>query len=159
METLIGNLFTCRWYIACEHIRIWMLFFNPLSDDVEYTPHDTVVASDSCKSGHSKNYEIFFWHKSVKFPTKWCTKLCNSVDIYFQYFDQKNALAVKGLRESAMRKYIKYFIELKRLLGESCYSFPKSVVVFEIQSQNLYNFVAILQMISTNLDLWLCMPY
>ena len=31
--------------------------FNPLSANVEYIRHDTVVTSDSCNSGHNENYE------------------------------------------------------------------------------------------------------
>ena len=30
---------------------------NPLSANVGYIRHDTVVTSDSCNSGHSENYE------------------------------------------------------------------------------------------------------
>ena len=37
-----------------------LIFFNPLSADVEYTPHETVDASDSCNSGHSENYDKNF---------------------------------------------------------------------------------------------------
>ena len=57
---------------------------NPLSANPEYTPHDTVVTSDSCNSGHSENYELFFdvLVKELKFPTKWYTKLCNLVDLF-----------------------------------------------------------------------------
>ena len=38
---------------------------NPLTTNVKYTWHDTVVTSDSCNSGHSENYEIF-WHFRVR---------------------------------------------------------------------------------------------
>ena len=48
-----------------EILCIWYAkkISKPLSTDVEYTPHDIVVASDDCNSGHS---EIFFWKKTTK---------------------------------------------------------------------------------------------
>ena len=33
------------------------ILFNLLSADVEYTPYDTVVASESSNTGHSENYD------------------------------------------------------------------------------------------------------
>ena len=55
---------------------------NPLSANVGYIRHDTVVTSDICNSGHSKNDETFltFSWKSLKLSTKWYTKLCILVD-------------------------------------------------------------------------------
>ena len=82
---------------------------NPLSANVGYIRHDTVVTSDSCNSGHSENYEniLTFSCKSLKFSTKWYTKLCILVDpflrncvkfsIFFLKKAQKKALALKGL--------------------------------------------------------------
>ena len=56
-------------------------FFNLLSANVEYTLHETVITSDSCNSGHSKNYETLILScKSLKFPTKWYRTLWNSVE-------------------------------------------------------------------------------
>ena len=93
--------------------KISSLFFciNPLTTNVKYTRHDTVVTSNSCNSGHSENYESFltFSCKSLKFPTKWYTKLCNLVDPFlrncvtksnFQYLKKnwpKKAPVLKGL--------------------------------------------------------------
>ena len=50
---------------------------NPLSANVEDTPREAVATSDSCNCGHSENYEkeLTFSCKSLKFPTKWYTKL------------------------------------------------------------------------------------
>ena len=52
---------------------------NPLSTNEENTPHDTVVTSESCNSEHSENMKkiLTFSCKSMKFPTKCYTKLCN----------------------------------------------------------------------------------
>ena len=73
---------------------------NPLSANVEYIRHDTVVTSDSCNSGHSENYEkiLIFSCKSLKFSTEWYTKFCILVDPFlrncvtksnFRYFKKK----------------------------------------------------------------------
>ena len=61
-------------------------FLNPLSANVGYIRHDTVVTSDSCYSGHSQNYEkcLTFLCKSLKFSTKWYTKLCILVDPFLR---------------------------------------------------------------------------
>ena len=63
-------------------IVCYIFCFNPLSAIVGYIRHDTVVTSDSCNSGHSQNYEklLTFSCKSLKFSTKWYTKLCILVD-------------------------------------------------------------------------------
>ena len=60
--------------------------FNPLSANVGYIRHDTVVTSDSCNSGHSQNYvEILkFSCKSLKFSSNWYTKLCILVDPFLR---------------------------------------------------------------------------
>ena len=68
--------------------------------------HEIVATSDSCNSGHSENYEeiLTFSYKSLKFSTKWYTKLCILVDPFLQsqifdiYFKkaQKKALHLKG---------------------------------------------------------------
>ena len=54
------------------------LFLKSLSANVEFTPHDTVVTSDRCNSGHK------IMKKSMKFPTKWCNKLCNLLDLFLR---------------------------------------------------------------------------
>ena len=99
---------------------------NPLSANVGYIRHDAMVTSDSCNSGHSENYEISltFSCKSLKFSTKWYTKLCILVDPFlrncvaksnFRYFFKKKpkkALALKGLRyvnPDMIYIYIYYF--------------------------------------------------
>ena len=59
---------------------------NPLSANVGYIRHDTVVTSDSCNSGHSENYERcsqILW-KRIKFATKWYTELCILVDTFLR---------------------------------------------------------------------------
>ena len=55
---------------------------NTLSANDVYTRDDTVATSDSCNSGHIENYEksLTFSCTSLKFLTKWYTKLCNLVD-------------------------------------------------------------------------------
>ena len=40
---------------SCE--RYGKCFVNPLSANVGYIRHDTVVTSDSCNSRHSENYD------------------------------------------------------------------------------------------------------
>ena len=88
--------------------------FNPLSANHEHIQNDTVITSDSCNSGHSENYEqiLTFSYKSLKFSTKWYTKLCILVDPFlrncvaktnFRSFflkkgNKKKALALKGLK-------------------------------------------------------------
>ena len=47
----------------------WRVKF--LSVNMEYTPHDTVIALDSCNSGHSENYDNKLKTNWMKFPTKW----------------------------------------------------------------------------------------
>ena len=56
-----------------------------LQPTLGYTRHDTVITWD-CNSGHSDNYEeiMTFSCKSLKFPTKWYRKLCNSVDLFLR---------------------------------------------------------------------------
>ena len=74
------------WTKKMEFEKFSFFLFNPLTTNVKYTWHDTVVTSDSCNSGHSENYENFltFLSKSLKFPTKWYTKLCNLVDPFLR---------------------------------------------------------------------------
>ena len=50
----LGNLFR-NTVLTC--IGAVSIFLNPLSGNVGYIRHDTVVTSDSCNSGHSENYE------------------------------------------------------------------------------------------------------
>ena len=53
-----------------KHMGLRLLKFTPLSANVQYTWHDTLRTA------------VTFWHfscKSLKFPTKWYTELCNSV--------------------------------------------------------------------------------
>ena len=57
--------------------------FNPLSANVGYIRHDTVVTSDSCNSRHSERI-LTFSCKSLKFSTKWYTKLCILVDPFLR---------------------------------------------------------------------------
>ena len=60
---------------------------NPLSANPVHIRNDTVVTSDNCNSGHSENYEnvLTFSCKSLKFSTKWYTKLCILVDPFLFY--------------------------------------------------------------------------
>ena len=65
--------------ISCYYLKFICFFpacwrilknpLNPLSANVGYIRHDTVVTSDSCNSGHSENYEklLTFSCKSFKF--------------------------------------------------------------------------------------------
>ena len=66
---------------------------EPLSADVEYTLHETVVASDSFNSGHGRNSEksLIFSCKNLKFPMAY-TKLCNSVDSFLRNCVRKSRL-------------------------------------------------------------------
>ena len=59
---------------------------NPLSANVGYIRHDTVVTSDSCNSEHSENYKkiLTFSCKSLKVSTKWFTKLCILIDLFLR---------------------------------------------------------------------------
>ena len=41
-------------------------FLSPLSANIGYIRHDTVVTLDSCNSGHCENYENIFWHFRVR---------------------------------------------------------------------------------------------
>ena len=50
------------------------LEINPLSTNIEYTPHDTGATSDSCNSRHSENYESLF------------TFTCKTLQIGIQHF-------------------------------------------------------------------------
>ena len=61
-----------------KNVVYHLFFFNPLSANVGYIRHDTVVTSDSCNSEHSQNSQKFltFSCKSLKFSRKWYTKLC-----------------------------------------------------------------------------------
>ena len=62
-------------------------FFNPLSANPAHIRNDTVVTSDSCNSGrHSESYEtiLTFSCKSLKFSTKWYTKLSILVDPFLK---------------------------------------------------------------------------
>ena len=64
-------------------------FFNPLRTNVGYIRlirHNTVVTSDSYYSGHNENYEniLIYSCKSLKFSTKWYTKLCILVDPFLR---------------------------------------------------------------------------
>ena len=117
---------TKKEILLLKYCNFTSFFFNPLSANVGYIRHDIVVTSDSCNSGHSENYEnlLTFSCKSLKFSTKWYTKLCILVDSFlrncvtksnFRYFffkAQKKALALKGLRFSVLtviyRKKPKY---------------------------------------------------
>ena len=69
-------------------IKAFPLFnlFNPLSGNVEYTQHDTVVTLDSCNSRQSENSEqkIKFSCKSLKSPIESYAKLCNSIDPFLK---------------------------------------------------------------------------
>ena len=77
-----------------------------------YTPQDTMVASDSCNSGHSESYESF-WHfrlRAWNFPQNgiqnfviwlihsWEIALQSQIFNIFEKDDQKQALTLKGLR-------------------------------------------------------------
>ena len=91
--------------ITKPHFKFAEKIFNPLSANVGYIRHDTVVTSDSCNSGHSENYKktLTFSCKSLKFSKKWYTKLCILVDPFLRNTKskirtQKKALALKGLK-------------------------------------------------------------
>ena len=81
-------------------------FLNPLSTNVEYTPHNTVVTSDSCNSGHVENYEKN-WHfrrrawnflqNGIQNFSKIPEKLCYKFSIFFKKKSPKKALVLKGL--------------------------------------------------------------
>ena len=83
-----------------------------------YIRHDNVVTSDSYNSGHILTCSC----KSLKFCTKWYTKLCILVDPFlrncvtklnFRYFlkkSPKKALALKGLK-ALMKSSIQFLIK------------------------------------------------
>ena len=57
-----------------------IIFINPFN--VQYSGYGTVVTLDAVTPQTVENYEnsLTFSCKSLKFPTKWYTALCNLVD-------------------------------------------------------------------------------
>ena len=95
-----------------------IIFLIPLSADVEYTPHDTVVTSESWNSGHSENYENILTVRAWNFLQNgiqnfvircihsWKIALQKSKIQYFwkKKYQKKALKALKGLKAQKQQR-------------------------------------------------------
>ena len=99
--------FKSDWIKKMEFAKLSCLFI--LSANVEYTPQDTVTSHRTALTPDTmkiRKRNLTFSFKSLKFSTKFSTKLCNLVEklrykvkfsIYYFLKGQKKALALKRL--------------------------------------------------------------
>ena len=108
------KLVRIRYYYSKKQMQATL---NPLSANVGYIRHDTVVTSDSCNSEHSQNCIKILTssYKNLKFSTKWYTKLCILFDPFLRNCVTKSNfryLKKKAQKSCGNSKDVRFFLVL-----------------------------------------------